>query len=101
MSVTDNDGEVTLSICDPDLRFYHGQSEDYDLNRNMGTKSIYGRFWHNQESCPSTIQVVLNKKIDTFTVKKGNAKVFAEHADATILEFVCQHGSTNEISFKY
>lgn len=99
ISVTENEDGISLAVCDPDLRFYLGESEDYDLNRNKQEKSIYGRFWIHQESMPSRIWVVVNARIDEFEIKEGNAEIVRRYENRTILEFICKDGLTNEIVF--
>jgi len=100
ISVTEYEKEISLTISDPDLRFYLGESEDYDLNRNKEEKSIYGRFWISQESMPSRIWVVVNGKITSLQTVKGTVKIIGSYEDRTILEFICKDGLTNEITFK-
>ena len=100
VTVTENNEEVSLAICDPDLRFYLGESEDYDLNRNKEEKSIYGRFWNYQESMQSRIWVVLNCNVENLNIIKGNAQIISAYQDRTILEFICKDGLTNEVVFK-
>ena len=76
MTVTENeDGSVNLAVCDPDLRFYFGESEDYDLNRNMVEKAVYGRFWNYQESRPSRIWVVVNGSVSSLDAVKGGERI--------------------------
>ena len=99
VSVSENKNEVSLAVCDPDLRFYLGESEDYDINRKKEEKSIYGRFWVNQESMPSHIWIVLNHSIEAFKIIKGNAKIIQSYDNKTIMEFICKDGLTNEITF--
>lgn len=99
VSVTENDNQVSLAVCDPDLRFYVGESEDYDLNRNKEEKSIYGRFWMHQESMPARIWIVVNHKVSELTTVKGNATIIRSYEDRTILEFICKDGLTNEVAF--
>ena len=79
MTVTENeDGSVNLAVCDPDLRFYFGESEDYDLNRNRVEKAVYGRFWNYQESRPSRIWVVVNRQCEQHGGSKGRSADRAE-----------------------
>ena len=76
------------------MRFYLGESEDYELNRKAHEKSIYGRFWINQESIPSRIWVVLNRRAE---IVSGSGKIIERDGGKTIMEFMCKDGLTNEI----
>lgn len=95
--IENKDGSLNLAVCDPDLRFYHGESEDYDLDRHRQEKAIYGRFWNYQRSMFSIIWVVLNRKVEQIQSVSGQAKIVEQSDTQTILEFICQDGFTNEI----
>lgn len=95
--IENEDGSWNLAVCDPDLRFYHGESEDYDLDRHRQEKAIYGRFWNYQESMPSVIWVVLNRKVEQMQSVSGQARIVEQSDSQTILEFICKDGFTNEI----
>jgi len=97
VSVSDDGELVSLSVCDPDLRFYLGESEDYDINRHKQEKSVYGRFWTGQESISSRIWITLNLEMNHLEIIRGNAKVIQRGDGKTILEFICKDGMTNEI----
>lgn len=102
LSLTENgDGSVNLSVSDPDLRFYYGESEDYDLNRKRVEKAIYGRFWNYQESVPSLIWVVLNRSVGQMEIRSGQARIVQRSEEKTILEFVCADGLTDEVRLKF
>ena len=102
MTVTENeDGSINLAVCDPDLRFYFGESEDYDLNRNMVEKAVYGRFWNYQESRPSRIWVVVNGSVSSLEAVKGGARIVQKTETKTILEFVCSDGLTEEVRLAF
>ena len=98
MTVTENgDGSINLAVCDPDLRLYFGESEDYDLNRDPVEKAVYGRFWNYQESRPSRIWVVVNGRVNGLEPVQGGASIVQTSDTKTILEFVCQYGLTEEV----
>lgn len=99
VSLTESEGAVSLAVCDPDLRFYLGESEDYDINRNKHEKSVYGRFWNSQESIASRIWIVLNHEIEKYDIVGGNAKIIQCGGGKTIMEFMCKDGLTNEITY--
>ncbi|HIS56742.1 MAG TPA: hypothetical protein IAB48_08840 [Candidatus Fimimorpha excrementavium] len=95
------DGSIHLSVCDPDLRYYHGESEDYDLNRVQREQAVYGRFWMYNESHPSLIWVVFNGKVQALQTVSGKAaRIVQQSQTKTILEFECCDGFTNEVKFK-
>ena len=99
LSIRKKEGRYFLSVCDPDLRFYYGESEDYDLYRNVQEKAVYGRVWNYNDSIPSKIWVILNRDVPEIQAIKGNATIVQRANGKTILEFVCKDGMTAEIAF--
>lgn len=100
VSVSERDGEVSLAVCDPDLRFYLGESEDYDLNRRKQEKSVYGRFWVEQESIPSRIWLTVQREVTQADLHNDSVKVIQTGNGKTTLEFFCKDGLTTEVSFR-
>ena len=100
ISVTEQEDRVSLAVCDPDLRFYLGEGDNYDLSRREREKSIYGLRWIGQDSIPARIWVVVNREIEEMKIVGGNAKIIGINQGRTILEFICKDGMTNEIQFK-
>lgn len=99
--IENEDDSVNLAVCDPDLRFYYGESEDYDLNRNRKEKAIYGRFWNYQESRPSVIWLVLNQCVQSLEDVKGRGRIVQRSETQTILEFICVDGMTQEVKIRF
>lgn len=85
------DGSIVLSIADPDLRLYNGDSDAYDISRHMTESSIYSKSWCNQESIPSKIQVLLEGE---YSLLKETDKLRVVWCDGTrtMLEAVCKDG---------
>ncbi len=92
-------GRLTISVCDPDLHFYEGPSDDkFDANGKRIERSIYSRKWINNPSRVSEIKVVLNGE---WTYKLGKKpsfiNIFNVSNGKTSLIVTCQHGLSREI----
>jgi len=97
MTSASQKGEMAISVCDPDLHLYDGQSDDvYDENGKRVERSVYSRTWLNNLSAVSEIEVTLNGKWETEgksdfihvkSISKGN----------TTLLVKCQHAFSREI----
>jgi len=89
--------QMSISICDPDLHFYEGASDDqYDENGHRIERSVYSRSWINNPSAPSEIEVVLN---GNWTIQDNNSayiRVKDVSAGKTTLIVKCQHGLSRE-----
>ncbi len=94
------DNLYNFTICDPDLRFFIGETDNYDLERKFEDKSVYGRHWIDNESMPSRVCVVLNTEVDDIKIINGNANIMQNGSKQAILEFNCKHGLTTEIEIK-
>ena len=85
----------TLSVADPDLRFYEGPSDDrYDADGHRIERSIYSRDWIDNPSAPSTLVVTVrghwqptDDSICRATIEGANTR----------LEFTCREGATREV----
>ncbi len=63
MTDTSTSGTITMSVADPDLRFYEGESDDiYDENNKRVERSVYSRAWKDNPSKPSTVTLTLAGK---------------------------------------
>ncbi|MEI7503019.1 MAG: polysaccharide lyase family 8 super-sandwich domain-containing protein, partial [Paludibacter sp.] len=89
--------KMALSVCDPDLHFYEGKSDEkFDLNGKRIERSIYSRSWVNNPSAVSEIEVVLNGKWKM----EGPSEYFQIMNTAngkTTLKVKCQHGFSREV----
>jgi chondroitin-sulfate-ABC endolyase/exolyase len=97
MTSTTLKNRMALSVCDPDLHFYEGKSDEkFDANGKRIERSIYSRSWVNNPSAVSEIEVVLvgnwkmNSTSDFFQIKNVSG-------GKTSLKVKCQHGFSREI----
>ncbi|QUI22236.1 hypothetical protein HZI73_07975 [Vallitalea pronyensis] len=91
------DDTLILSICDPDLRFYEGICEDYNLDYTRTEKSIYGRYWYGSESKASVVRVKLKGCWYLDRIQQGNGHLISQTGSCTIVECMCKDGLTNEL----
>lgn len=58
-SLTDN--EINISISNPDLALYTGESDEiFDENGKRKERSVYGRKWVNNPAHPTTVRLVVD-----------------------------------------
>lgn len=89
--------QMAISVCDPDLHFYEGASDDqYDENGKRIERSIYSRAWINNPSAPSEIEVVLNGNWKMQDNNSAYIRVKGVTAGKTTLMVSCQHGLSRE-----
>ena len=89
--------KYNLSICDPDLRFYEGPSDEvYDTDGKRIERSVYSRKWIENESGISKVQVKLRGKWKILVPNKFVKLVNSDNYETTI-EATCQHGMSREI----
>ena len=97
MTSTEVKNKMAISVCDPDLHFYEGKSDEkFDANGKRIERSIYSRSWVNNPSAVSEIEVVLvgnwkmNGTSDFFQILNVSG-------GKTTLKVKCQHGFSREI----
>ena len=89
--------KINLSVCDPDLHFYEGPSDEvYDKNGKRIERSVYSRKWIENESGKSTVQVTLRGKWK-ISVPNQYVKLISTNDTETIIAVQCQHGLSREI----
>ncbi|TKG93000.1 hypothetical protein EYV94_18695 [Puteibacter caeruleilacunae] len=94
-----DDNSVTLSVCDPDLRFYEGIDHDQiDENGKQVEVSIYSRPWAGTESQPSMVTLRLNGRWDV--VGGARAEKVMHFNDQTTIIVKCQHAMSKEFQLK-
>lgn len=88
--------KMAFSVCDPDLRFYEGESDEiYDENGKRIERSVYSRSWIDNPSKESTIEITLKGKwelaedSDYITIEK-------RRKNTTTIAVDCQHGFSRE-----
>ncbi len=98
LSVTKtSEKSYTLAICDPDMRFFIDESDNYDVHRNFLDKSVYGRPWIHNESMASKVAILLKTEIENIEFIKGNGSIVQNGCGQSVLEFTCRDGATQEI----
>lgn len=109
----DAEGVMTLSVADPDLRFYEGPSDElFDAAGRRLERSIYSRKWIDKPSGESRLWVTLAGRWQ-LAVPSDDVRVIetAERFGAlctttaasevtTRLEFSCREGATREVKLK-
>lgn len=91
---------MTLSIADPDLRFYDGPSDEkFDENGKRIERSVYSRKWINNPSQESVITVRLNGKWKLATPSEYVMSTSYD-GNETILLVKCQHAFTRNLELQ-
>ena len=87
---------LTVSVADPDLRFYEGPSDEvFDADGKRVERSIYSRKWIDDPSRASEVQVTIRGR---WTLDGGSETCRAEVVgDRTVLTFTCREGATREV----
>ncbi|MEG1829200.1 MAG: chondroitinase family polysaccharide lyase [Cellulosilyticaceae bacterium] len=89
--------QLTLSVCDPDLRLYEGIDESqYDEEGNQIEVSIYSREWMENESKMHTLQLVLMGGWKLASESTG-CRVVGEENGNTTLAIDCKDGTKVEV----
>ncbi len=92
--------DLTLSICDPDLRLYEGQEEDQlDENGLQKEVSLYSRKWLRKYSIPKSISVSLSGKWSLKDTNNDTVKLEVQD-DKTIVSLVSTDGLTYQLSLE-
>lgn len=93
------DGALTVSVCDPDLRFYEGPSDErFDAAGKRIERSIYSREWIDCPSKASRVRITIRGR---WRLAEPSAACSAEAAgENTVLTFVCREGATREVDLK-
>lgn len=95
--VSESGKSLTMSVADPDLRLYEGESDDkFDSQGKRIERSIYSRSWINDASKESTIEVVIAGK---WSVADGDTQYCTARVDGkkTTLSFKCRESKTREV----
>ena len=90
--------ELTVSLCDPDLRFYDGPADErFDADGRRIERSIYSRSWIDDPSQPSEIRLTLRGRWTPGPASECRAEIAG---DETHLYVVCREGATRELNLK-
>ena len=90
---------LTVSVADPDLRFYEGPSDEvFDADGKRVERSIYSREWIDNPSGESFLEVTLRGR---WALKEADKGCRAEiDGDRTVVTFACREGATREVTLK-
>lgn len=90
----------TLSVCDPDLRFYEGKADEiFDAQGKRMERSIYSRDWIDRPSQASTVEVTLEG--DWKLVRPVDyCRIIRREKGKTVLAFICQDGFSREVDLE-
>lgn len=97
MTSKNKSNELAISVCDPDLHFYEGESlVKYDSTGKQIEKSVYSMPWINNPSAVSTIEIELKGKWSLVS-KSEFIQVKKAEKNMTTLIVKCQHGFSPEV----
>ena len=83
------DGEMELSVSNPDLALYTGESDEiFDENGKRKERSVYGRSWVANPAHPTAVEIVLNGVWDICGNSADNVQIRVEN-NTTIINFTC------------
>lgn len=87
---------LTLSVCDPDLRFYEGtEADQLDADGNQKEVSLYSRTWRMNESTGGWVKVRL---AGDFTADEAPGRVRILRGEAhTVAEVYCVSGRITQL----
>lgn len=98
----DADGALTLSVADPDLALYEGESDErFDAAGKRIERSIYSRTWIDNPSAEHEVCLTLRGAWQA-DCTCGSARIASTERDAsgetfTLLAVTCREGATKEI----
>lgn len=100
LMLQDRGDRLSLSICDPDLRFYEGPADEvYDTEGRSVERSIYSRTWINDASKPAKVMVTLNGKWRPDQLPE-NCRLVSSDRDEIIVEFELKDGLSSHAVFQ-
>ncbi|MEG1864708.1 MAG: chondroitinase family polysaccharide lyase [Alistipes sp.] len=88
---------LTVSVCDPDLRFYEGPSDEvFSADGQRTERSIYSRKWIDSPSIPSEVRLTLRGHWQLQDAAEGcHAQIEGEN---TVVSFTCREAATREVN---
>ena len=89
---------LTVSVSDPDLRFYEGPSDEvFDADGKRVERSIYSREWIDNPSGESLLEVTLRGR---WALKEATRVPAEIDGDRTVVTYACREGATREVTLK-
>ena len=94
------DGAMTLSVANPDLALYEGESDEkFDADGKRLERSVYSRFWIDNACAATTVKVTVEGLWEVSDYK--GSEVTSAHEDGhTVLTFISKEARTEEIILK-
>ena len=94
------DGAMTLSVANPDLALYEGESDEkFDADGKRLERSVYSRFWIDNACAATTVKVTVEGLWEVSDYK--GSEVTSAHEDGhTVLTFISKEARTEEITLK-
>ena len=94
--VQDNKDKVLLTVAQPDLALYRGDSDEaFDENGKRKERSIYSRPWKFDESLEIPVTVTLKGK---WNVKETPfCKIVSSDKKQTVLKFTCKDAASYDV----
>lgn len=94
------EGVLTLSVADPDLRLYEGGSDEwFDAGGRRIERSIYSRDWIDNPSGESCLRIGLAGDWRP-AEPSGFCRVAECGRGTTVLEIVCREGAAREVKLE-
>ena len=92
-----DDDTLTLSVCNPDLALYEGESDErFDKDGKRIERSVYGREWVNDDCRPVTVTLTLTGEWTVADMGASRVEAFCEDGK-TRLVFRTREARTEEI----
>lgn len=90
--------ELLLTVCQPDLALYSGESDDiYDENGKRIERSIYSRPWINNESKEIPLTITLKGAWKPVEEETACCKVISRNKKCTVLRFACKDAASYNV----
>lgn len=93
----DGNGGFTVSVANPDLALYEGESDDiYDTEGRRIERSIYSRPWIGNKCGIAPVAVTLRGR---WNIPAGDKyRVLSSDQDRTVIEFQCREGAAIQLA---
>jgi chondroitin-sulfate-ABC endolyase/exolyase len=94
------DGQMTLSVANPDLAMYQGESDEkFDTQGKRIERSVYGRDWIDAPCAETTVKLTLEGLWEFADLNGCNVEISHDNRQ-TMLTFKSKEARTEEITLK-